>query len=53
MKNSQWIIHTIAECQDCGKKWEGHLTARRLAYGHAYVTGHKVTGEQAKVFRYN
>jgi hypothetical protein len=50
--SSQWIVHCIATCQDCGKQWEDYLTARKQASAHHKQTGHNVRGEVGYAFKY-
>lgn len=42
MKIERWVVHCIAECQDCKKEWEHYRTARALALRHAKKYKHRV-----------
>lgn len=48
------IIHQIAQCQDCGEKWEDYRggKAQKQAYAHAKATGHRVFGETGTGWSY-
>ena len=47
MKRETRIVHQIADCFTCGKRWEDYKNsrARKNAYIHAKRTGHKVRVE--------
>ncbi len=49
------IVHQIAYCLDCDKKWEDYINskARKQAYKHAKNTGHRTRGETGTSFHYN
>ena len=36
------LIHAIADCKTCGKRWDGYHTAKKRALSHARRTGHTV-----------
>lgn len=46
------LVHAIAECMDCGAKFQNYLNAQVLAAKHAKNYGHKVNGEIGLVFSY-
>jgi hypothetical protein len=48
-----WKVHTIAECQDCGEKFENYKNGQALAAKHAKRYKHLVTGEVGLAFEYN
>lgn len=45
LKKRRGIVHTIFDCRDCQRRWEGQETAQALARLHAKKYGHKVQGE--------
>lgn len=49
------VIHQIAQCIDCGKKWEDYrdCKAQKQAYAHAKSTGHRVFGETGTAWDYH
>ncbi len=55
MKSRTFTVSQIAKCYDCGKIWEDYINhrARKSAYLHAKLTGHRVTVETALVTTYN
>lgn len=53
MNKSIWVIGVVAECEDCGKKFESYKNGQALAAKHAKHHGHKVTGEVVLAFEYD
>ena len=53
MKKEIWVIHVLAECQDCGKQFENYKNGQALAAKHAKHYQHLVTGEIGLAFNYN
>ena len=51
-RNSNAVVHCIAECMNCAAQWENYLTARSLARDHHIKTGHRVTGESGTAWSY-
>ena len=47
------VIHCIATCRTCGKRFESHITGRDEAYRHAKKTGHEVNVEIGTSYTYN
>lgn len=45
------IDHEIANCLECGKRWEGE-NARKKAAAHSRATKHRTLAEVAMVYRY-
>ena len=52
LKCENWVIHELASCQDCDWEEGNLLKARKAAYDHAKRTGHRVTCEVGRVFKY-
>ena len=53
MKKSIWVVHVVAECQDCGKQFQSHKNGQALAAKHAKHYKHLVHGEVGLCFDYD
>lgn len=53
MSKTRGLIGCIAECRDCGIRWEDYKSASRLASHHARQTGHNVIIETTYAIVYN
>lgn len=53
MKKETWKVHTIAECEDCGKVFDNYKNGQALAAQHAKKYGHVVKGEVGLAFEYD
>ena len=53
MEKKIGVVHVIAECDDCGKKFQNHKNGQALAAKHAKQYKHLVMGEVGLAFQYN
>lgn len=53
MEKRTWLVHAVAQCETCGKEFDGYKNAQALAALHALKNGHKVTGEVGLAFSYD
>ena len=53
MKKIIGVVHAIAECEDCDKRFTNYKNAQALAAKHAKHKKHKVTGEIVLAFEYS
>ena len=53
LKKRTWLVHVIAECQDCGKEFQSYKNGQALAAKHAIHKRHLVCGEVGLAFRYD
>lgn len=47
------VVHAVATCEDCGKKFTNYKNAQALAAKHAKTYGHLVIGEVGISFKYD
>jgi hypothetical protein len=48
----RWLIHYLAECQDCDWSTDDYIDGPRKASDHARKTGHEVHAEAGYAIRY-
>lgn len=53
IKKKIGVIHGIAECKTCGKRWEGYKNAQAVAARHAEKYKHLVRGEVGLGYEYD
>lgn len=53
MEKTIGVIGCIAECDDCGLKFESYKNGQALAAKHAKDHKHKVSGELVLFFEYD
>lgn len=53
LKKRVWKIHTVGECEDCGKKFQNYKNGQALAAKHAKHYRHRVRGEIGLAFDYD
>jgi hypothetical protein len=52
-RHRKWLVHFIAECEECDWHTEGYESGQRQAAEHARKTGHRISGEEGYAIRYN
>lgn len=50
--DGQWLVHAMAECEDCGKTFWAK-NAQGVSAQHARRYGHTVRGELGYAFKYS
>lgn len=53
LKKRVWKVHTVGECEDCGKIFENYKNAQALSAKHAKDHKHLVRGEIGLAFVYD
>lgn len=51
-RHRKWLVHFIAQCDECGWNTQDFAKGQELAMRHAHKTGHAISGEEGYAVRY-